>query len=212
MGSERQLCGFPIPPDYSIIPVFRSSILVGRGRRAERLTASLQTGWIVQNKANWRRRPLLLTGVEKGTYERSRRILSLRKQSQFGALRLLRRRAPRNDMRAQGPTAWASPRRWLRGEHAKQSQFSGAARGVKSKYAKGLSGECTERAAAKTKPIPCGTHPETPYGVTTSAEMPYGVTTSGGGGDLWGDSGILGGRMVGKREPLGLEIERCCVE
>jgi hypothetical protein len=52
----------------------------------------------VQNKANFDLARAALIVVTAKTYERCGHIVRLRKQSQFAALRLLRRRAPRNDM------------------------------------------------------------------------------------------------------------------
>jgi hypothetical protein len=107
------------------------------------------------------RRSLALNSVEKRTCEKNRRVLGVRKQSQFGALRLLRRPrrrtpprvGPRNDVRAlgslsSGPSggAWGS-------KNAKQSQFSPAGIRAKPLIGNGLWNLPAVLRIGKTKPI-----------------------------------------------------------
>jgi hypothetical protein len=74
-------------------------------------------------------------------------------QRQFPALRLLRRWAPRNDMRAAGSHG-VGPAGCGRGnENAEQSQFATGRTSVNCRPRKGLHGNGVADAAAKTKPI-----------------------------------------------------------
>lgn len=55
----------------------------------KRLMVSLPTGAVVQNKANLPEAESMLTGVRKESYERKRRTMGVRKQSQFPGRRCL---------------------------------------------------------------------------------------------------------------------------
>jgi hypothetical protein len=80
------ICGLPILPHCSSISSFHPG----------------PEGQLCRTKPICLRRLLTLTLFGQRTCERNRAILSLEKQSQFATLRLLRRCAPRNDMRAPG--------------------------------------------------------------------------------------------------------------
>jgi hypothetical protein len=89
----------------------------------ERLTASLRTGPLCKTNPIWRRDGFTLNCYVKGSYVRSACGVPLKKQTQFAALRLLRRSAPRNDIRMGGTGNPPPGRCEWRGERAKQSQF-----------------------------------------------------------------------------------------
>ncbi len=76
-----------------------------RNRRVHSLRAGRWglTDLITQNKANLDQDRSALIAVLTKSYEQFARMVCRRKQSQFAALRLLRRRAPRNDMTTHVP-------------------------------------------------------------------------------------------------------------
>jgi hypothetical protein len=91
-------------------------------------SGKLTDGRLCKTKPIRQRQSLTLSGVEERTCERNRRVLSVEKQSQFGALRLLRRYAPRNDMRAVGVRNSGPSGGRRENKNAEQSQFRPSAR------------------------------------------------------------------------------------
>jgi hypothetical protein len=180
-------------------------------------------GAIVQNKANLRRQAWMVTVAEKRTYERSGRVPSLRKQSQFGTLRLLRRCAPRNDMRTRGVDGWAFGRGAAEESVQNKANFPVPQETLTDVPERAYGRNRQEPAARKQSQFgeaagwTAGTAHPCEYPGACRSIVPsfqYSIIPAFQGSILArrGDSGILGGRMVGKREFLGLEIERCYAE